>query len=408
MRIVLFYSETDSFNFGTDQLAHILHSKGHEVFILDLLGPPAEDPHSYAHFVQFLSEKVDLVITFDGMGIRDDLLIEIWDSHQAVVADILLDPPLRFHPVLVKHPKAYLLFCCDMEHVEYVKKYFASTVPYVSFMPHFGVMPEKDAVVIPYKERKYDVLFTGTYYRYQDKLLEIEETFPKGSDMYRIYRQMFDNLVCDCSLSIEQALLYTLEQFGWSVSEEAVKTMLRCAVSIDWAIRTWQRERVITALAESGQEIYLLGKGWENCSAIHRSNVHRVDGWVTYGQTLLVTADAKIRLNVMPWFKAGTHDRIFNALLQHSLPLTDSSTWLTEHFTDGVDLAMYDLKELERLPDIVSRWLGDETRAEEVIQRGYEKVRRSFTWADCVEQIMETIRRTPVMNQGVIIKRSDK
>ena len=69
---------------------------------------------------------------------------------------------------------------------------------------------------------------------------------------------------------------------------------------------------------------------------------------------------------------------------------------------------MYDLKELERLPDIVSRWLGDETRAEEVIQRGYEKVRRSFTWADCVEQIMETIRRTPVMNQGVIIKRSDK
>lgn len=335
MRIILFYSETDSFNFGTDQLANILHAKGHEVFIQDLLGPPAEDPHSYAYFVQFLSKKVDLVITFDGMGIRDELLIEIWDSHQAIAVYIFLGPPLRFYAVLVNPPQAYLLFCCDMEHVEYVKKYFASTVSYVSFMPHFGVMPEMDAAVIPYKKRKYDVLLTGTYYRYQDKLLELEKTFPKDSDMYRIYRRVFDNLVCDCSLSIEQALLYTLEQFGWSVSEEAVKTMLRCAVSIDWAIRTWQIERVISVLAESGQEICLLGKGWENYP----------------------------------------------------------------DFTDGVDIAIYDLKELERLPDIVGRWLGDETRAEEVIQRGYEKVKHSFTWADCVEQIMETVRRMPVMNQ---------
>lgn len=128
-------------------------------------------------------------------------------------------------------------------------------------MPHFGVMPEEDAPVVPYAERKYDVLFTGTYYRYQDKLLEIERMFPKGSDMYRVYQQMFDNLIHNSDLSIEKALLYTLEQFGWSVSEEALKTMFRCAEFIDWAIRTYQRERVITVFAEAGQELYLLGKG---------------------------------------------------------------------------------------------------------------------------------------------------
>ncbi len=392
MRTILFYSEIDSFNFGTDQLAHILRTRGHEVFILDLLGSPAEDPHSYEHFVQFQSEKVDLVITFDGLGIREDLFIEIWDSHQAIVVDILLDPPLRFHPTFIKHPKNYLLFCCDMEHVEYVKRYFAQTVPYVAFMPHFGVMPEEDAPVVPYAERKYDVLFTGTYYRYQDKLLEIERMFPKGSDMHRVYQQMFDNLIHNSDLSIEKALLYTLEQFGWSVSEEALKTMFRCAEFVDWAIRTYQRERVITVLAEAGQELYLLGKGWENYQGLRYPNVHRVDGWVTYGQTLSVTANAKISLNVMPWFKAGTHDRIFNALLQHSLPLTDPSTWLTEHFTDGVDIALYDLKELERLPGIISRWLEDEAGAEALVQRGFEKVRQSLTWRDCVEQILEAIR----------------
>lgn len=114
-------------------------------------------------------------------------------------------------------------------------------------------------------------------------------------------------------------------------------------------------------------------------------------GWVTYGQTLSVTANAKISLNIMPWFKAGTHDRIFNALLQHSFPLTDPSAWLTEHFTDGEDIVLYDLKGLERLSDIIRRWLEDEAGAEALIQRGYEKVRRSLTWTDCVEQIMEAI-----------------
>lgn len=143
MRIVLFYSEIDSFNFGTNQLAKELRRRGHEVFILDLLGLPADDSHSYARFVQFLADKVDMVVTFDGIGIREDLLIEIWDDHRAVVADILLDPPFRFHPTLLKHPREYRLFCCDQEHVDYVRRYFGQTVPYVAFMPHFGVAPKK-------------------------------------------------------------------------------------------------------------------------------------------------------------------------------------------------------------------------------------------------------------------------
>ena len=42
MKIVLFYTDTESFNFFTDQLAEQLNIRGHEVFILDLMNPPAE------------------------------------------------------------------------------------------------------------------------------------------------------------------------------------------------------------------------------------------------------------------------------------------------------------------------------------------------------------------------------
>ena len=167
-----------------------------------------------------------------------------------------------------------------------------------------------------------------------------------------------------------------------------MRNLLRCSEYVDWAIRMYQREQVVKVLADSGFELYLLGRGWENHPSIHCPNIHRIDDRIPYGQTLAYMADAKINLNVMPWFKAGTHDRIFNILLQHSLPLTDSSSWIDENFTDGVDIQLYDLKALDRLPHITRQLLSDPVRTWEMIEKGYEKAAEQFTWKQCAEQIL--------------------
>ena len=99
-------------------------------------------------------------------------------------------------------------------------------------------------------------------------------------------------------------------------------------------------------------------------------------------------AEAKINLNVFPWFKAGTHDRIFNTLLQRSLPLTDSSRWVNNYFTNGKDIVLFDLKHLEQLPEIANRMLKDSEHAEHIIQNGYEKVRQNLTWSNCADWIL--------------------
>ena len=93
----------------------------------------------------------------------------------------------------------------------------------------------------------------------------------------------------------------------------------------------------------------------------------------------------------MPWFKAGTHDRIFNTLLQHSVPLTDPSLWLTQNFTDGEDIAFYDLDHLEQLPAIAARLLTDTERSEAIIQKGYEKTSSNLTWSHCTDWILEAV-----------------
>lgn len=391
LRIALFYSGVESFNFFTDQLAKELQKKGHQIFIYDLLNPPEENPHSLKNFRQFTEQKVDAAICFDGFGTREDWLMDMWNRHDAYVADVLMDPPFRFHPMLEHHPNRYHMFCCDWEHVEYVKKYFSQMAPYVAFMPHVGVVPDLDVPIVPYRHRKYDILFCGTYYRPQDKLLETKSLFPGDDEMYEIYENIYKNLIADSDLTIEQALLTTLDRLFLEVPMDSLKVMLNRSVHLDWAIRMYQRERVVTALAEAGLELYLLGRGWENHPVSGFPNVHRIDDRIPYGDTLSYMADAKINLNVMPWFKAGTHDRIFNTLLQHSLPLTDSSLWITETFRDGEDIALFDLKHLEKLPDMARSLLADPVKAEKIIEKGYEKVRKNFTWEHCTQWLLEAI-----------------
>lgn len=391
MRIALFYTDTESFNFFTNQLEKEMKRRGHETFILDLMNPPAENPHSYLNFVQFGGKKIDLAICFDGMCIRDDLLIGIWNAWNTAVVDILMDPPLRFHPTLKKHPQNYFLFYCDRDHVEYVKRYFSDTVSHVAFMPHVGTVPEQETEIIPYEKRKYDILFSATYYSPKSKLTEMEQLFEGNEDMRSFYRLMYQNLAKDSCLTTEQAVFLTLQQKGWSVPEDTLKTIFRCAEYVDWAIRMYERERVVDVLAEARLELYLLGRGWENHQSAGCSNVHRISDRIPYAQALTYMADAKINLNVFPWFKAGTHDRIFNTLLQHSLPLTDSSSWVDEHFTDGKDIALYDLKHLEKLPEIALRLLENPAEAERIIENGYKKVLHNFTWSNCADWILETV-----------------
>lgn len=392
LRIVLFYCSTESFNFFADQLDRELQARGHETFILDVRNPSAEDPHSYVSFARFVSSGVDVAICYDAMGIRDQALIDIWNEQETLVVDIFMDPPLRFHPSLENTPAKYHLFCCDREHVAYVRQYFKKEISQVDFMPHVGVVPEENLWVIPYKERKYDILFCGTYYQPDGQMAEITKFYPENTREFELYQRAFQNLRHNSKLSVVQGVLLTMNQMELKLSEKEWRSVLNISNYVDWAIRMHQRGRVVTALAESGLELYLLGRGWENHPSVSLSHVHRIDDRIPYGETLSYMANARINLNVMPGFKQGTHDRIFNTLLQRSVPLTDSSAWIDDNYTDGVDIALYDLDHLEKLPDIAKGLLVDTELAEKIIENGYQKTVSQFTWGHCVDWILDAVR----------------
>ena len=101
--------------------------------------------------------------------------------------------------------------------------------------------------------------------------------------------------------------------------------------------------------------------------------------------------NAKISLNVMPWFQDGAHDRVFTAMLQGTAALTDASRYLREEFADGEEIVFYPLTRLSELTDQTKRLLSDQDRLSRIAQRGYEKAKIRHTWAARVRETLSHI-----------------
>jgi hypothetical protein len=387
MRLCLFYSGVESFNYFTDCIAEEMIKRGHDCFILDLNNMSAVGEHSLKEFERFLSAKVDLAVAFDGLGIKEDMFIELWDSMNTRTVNILMDHPLRFHPTMKKHPANYIQFCCDRNHVEYVKKYFAREVEQVDFMPHAGTFTgEPD--FSQYANRQYDVLFSGTYYEPQNYIQQIDNQFKDNEILKDFYHRLSAYMIENYSLTTEQAVLDTADTMKLELKPEQLKTVMACSEPIDWMARMYYREKAIQVIADAGIDIWLLGRGWENHPCFGRSNVHIISDRVPFKETLTFMKQAKINLNVMPWFKDGTHDRIFNILLQGSLPVTDASIWLNENFEDKKAVVYYELGRLHELPEIIKYYLEKTDEAVSIIQNGIKIVRSDYTWKNIADRIL--------------------
>lgn len=388
MQVVLFYSGVDSFNYFTDQIANELKTRKIEYYILNLVDYSGTGEHSLSGLSQFISGGVDMAIAFDGLGIKEDIFIELWDSLNTVAVNILMDHPLRFHPTMQKHPKRYVQFCCDRNHVEYVKQYFAENVSNVEFMPHAGTLMG-ELNLNNYEMRPYDVLFSGTFYEPQSYLERIDKEFAGNEVLRDFYHSLSEYMIKNTGITTEQAVLDVAMLKKLNLPMNQMRTLIAGAEPIDWMARMYWRKLVIQEIAVAGIDVWLLGRGWENHPAANMPNVHIINDRVPFADTLPIMAQAKINLNVMPWFKDGTHDRIFNILLQGSLPLTDSSGWLLENFEDKKDIIYYSLDKIQEIPEMIRHYLTEIDEARTIIANGYAIVKERFIWKNIVDQILK-------------------
>ena len=386
LRVILFYSGIESFNYFTDEINKELRKRDYETYIWDLKGNSQKEEHSFDGMLHFCEQGVDLVICLDRLGINEAEYIKLWDMLGCIVINVLMDPPFRFHPTMEQPPKKYIQFCPDTEHVAYTNKYFPNIN--ARFLPHAGT--EQNRSFIPYEKRIYPILFCGSYYKPEGYINEIHELVGK-TKLYDIYMDTAKDLFINRQKTLEQALSDTLLQLGMPLDQDFFKSLLRFAEPLDWMVRMYYREIVIKELLSAGFEVFVIGRGWNNFAVEKTQKLNVLGDRVPFKDTFQYMENAKINLNVMPCFKGGTHDRIFNSLLLKSVCLTDTSTWLEENFTDGKDIAFYSLSNLEKLPEQVNTLLINDDRSKEIAENGCIKVSEKYVWRNFVDTILEAI-----------------
>ncbi|MCM1560746.1 MAG: glycosyltransferase [Butyrivibrio sp.] len=203
---------------------------------------------------------------------------------------------------------------------------------------------------------------------------------------------MLEYLLENPEKTLEEALYYVLLDRDMELSDPAIAVFMEHSKAIDNFVRMYHRERVLIEIAQSGIPVTIIGNGWDNLALAQWGNV-TIEGGRSFEEIFPYMERAKITLTVMPWFKAGTHDRIFNALMHYSCPLTDDSSWLLEHFKPDEECAYYSLKHLEDIPYKIYQLLNHSEMQQRIISNGRDKVLNNYTTSQIVNQILQHVKQ---------------
>lgn len=385
MRFILFKGPIGSLNHFIDEVNIQLMEMGHDTFISNV------SDFNAGQLMAFCAQPVQAAICYDGISAFDQA---IYNHLDIAMVNIFMDHPMSFASCMTNLPAKYILLMPDEYHVEYAKRFYHTENTY--FLPHMaslsaGIADEKEEGI----QKDIEVLFPGGYRSVNDLYHEINERF-QDSVANRLALQMMEYLIANPMETMEGAFDRCLSDNRIEMPDELMASFLDHAKLLDHFIRMYYRSKVLGTVMSAGIPITILGGGWAKFAPSQVKNVTMLSG-TDFTGVFPYMERAKITLNVMPWFKAGTHDRIFNSLLHASCPLTDKSTWLTEHFAEDRECAFYSLEELDRLPEKIYAVLNDVDLRKSIIQNGRKKVMQNYTSKQITESILERLSAIQVL-----------
>jgi hypothetical protein len=396
----------ETLEFFSMQMAQSFLKKEIEVWFWDLKKPLG----SRETFEKMKPYDGTVLLTFNFIGLSGESQFadgeqNIWDTCGIPCICIMVDHPMYYYRQLHTENHNWTLCCVDRDHCRFVERFYPGYGK-VHFLPLAGTElddtgelttkaaePDRDAPAqsaamsrhaIPVGNRPIDLLFAGNYVALSDLLPKIDGMDAESRDYYF---SIAKELIAHPNRAIDEVILEYLDRdFPEADSREFLPVMYSM-VFIDLYVRSYFRREIVCSLAEAGLPLTVIGKDWEKSGCKKPENL-RQTGQLDSRGCLSYMQQSKLSLNIMPWFKDGAHDRIFNAMLQGCAVVTDSSRYLDEILTDGENAILYSLEERENLPDLIRDALRSPARLADIASQGYRTAQRAHTWAHRAEYIL--------------------
>lgn len=392
-RLVLFKGDVETQGYFSIQLEKAFRKLGYDVYMYDY----KKEGLSALNLVRFLKRGVTAVVTFNFHGIceenilRDSEGVYIWDSLEIPVLNIVVDHPFYYQRFFPQLPRAYYQCSIDENHQAYMERFFPKMMS-GPFLPLAGTQLLGEETVNnpcqPISKRSYDVVFTGNYTNpsYLNKYFK-----EAGAEYEQFYRSIVEELIGHTERTLEEVFIRRIKEEIPEVTDKEICDTLPNMIFMDLYIRYYMRGKVVQTLADAGIVVHVFGGGWDELPCEKPENVISCFG-LESEECLKVIRDAKISLNVMPWFKRGYHDRIFNSMCNGAVCVTDSSALLDEILVDGENAVCFFLEHLEALPDKVKALLANPDKMQKIADSGKKLARKEHTWDNRAEVLHKWMR----------------
>lgn len=375
-RIVLFTgSGIPILDYIARQYTEALQALGHSVLLFD----KQHFEQSMENLFLYQKEGLDVAIVFNNSCFQMRLQSgdSLWDTWKVPCYNILVDHPMYYFDTLDTAPAYGIVACADSYHTDYIKRFYP-TVKNTFFLPTAGECIKNFKDLKPYNERSIDVLFIGSYKYHTDYVYDAFDYQLEKELLHHPYKT-FEQAVEDCLAANQQFL-----------SDSELKFFIQKHRFVDVNTTAIFRRNIMEILIQNDIPVTVYGNGWDTLETFHHPNF-LYQGLISPENGIALMEDAKIVLNHMAWFKAGTSERIYEAILQGAIALTDSSEYLLEHLTNRKQIVYYPLNALNTLPEIIHTLLSDTALAEEIRIQAYQEVAAKHTWKQRAENLLDTL-----------------
>ena len=372
------YNLYESKRYFTRKFAEALNRKGIETRIVDV----QETTLSADIIASVRRYKPDLTCSFNTLlPISESKFL--WDFLQIPHWSILVDPAI-YSINLTRSPYT-ILSCVDTSDLEAIQ---AHQFKNAFFWPH---AIEKE--LAPSGEPKiYDVVFLGSCYDYESLRASWKQRNPEGIN--KVLDDAIDLVFGDSTTTLAEALAK-----AWAASKQDPTGVDFQALFyyLDNYTRGKDRVELIRSIKEA--PIHVFGD-------LSKDNAVGILGWPQYlaGQknvtihpsvpfwdALGILKQAKICLNSMPFFKHGSHERIFASLACGAVPVTNDNSYLKQYFNDGKEIIYYSMKDRSPVNAKVNDLLANESKRVEMAKKGRQLVMENHTWDVRVDELLEQL-----------------
>lgn len=363
-------------NYLAEQYAVSIEKSGHAVFRYD----KSHMQESINELLLFRENGLDAAIVFNNVGFQMRLTsgISLWELWDTPCYNIIVDHPMYYSDTLDTPPRNGIVVCADRHHEDYIKRFYP-LVRKTMFLPTAGECLHPYEALKPFADRSIDVLFIGSY-KYRDEI---------SNDPLSI--QLAEELIYFPAWTFEEAAEHYLQRNHHNPSDTELKEFIQQHRFTDANISALFRQEILKTLVNAGITVTVYGDRFEKTDLWNHPNfIYK--GRCSTEEGIRYMEDSKIVLNQLAWFKAGSSERIYEAMLQGAVALTDDSAYLRETFVEDVDIKFYSLSHLNALPRIVRSILSsDPDRIEMLRSNAYKKVMKHHTWLQRAEALLADI-----------------